>query len=361
MQVVYLDNNATTKPDPQVVAAMVPFLQELYGNPSSAHRFGQRSRQAIDEARAQLADFLGCSDRELIFTGGGTEASNTAFRSLLAARAPRTVVVTSTVEHSATKQMCEKHVDAGLDVRSVGVHDDGTLDMDALASALDDDVAFCTMMWANNETGVLFDVAQIADICREKGVPFHCDATQALGKIPADFHRLGFDMATIASHKFHGPKGVGALFVRKGLRVDPLLVGGPQERARRGGTENVPGIVGLGKAAEVAKDKLPDMARVEKVLFNQTWYQIRVPEGVTSYVSKAFVNAQGDGETGTINQDRTPVKAASLRGPGESYREQLLLSKDDTVTILAEEGNYYKVVSPKDAFVFIPAGTLRKA
>ncbi|MEM6313149.1 MAG: aminotransferase class V-fold PLP-dependent enzyme, partial [Planctomycetota bacterium] len=177
--------------------------------------------------------------------------------------APRTVVVTSTVEHSATKQMCEKHTDADLEVRAVAVNDDGTLDMDALAAALDDEVALCTMLWANNETGVLFDVEAIAEACHEKGVPFHCDATQTLGKVPADFHALGVDMATIAAHKFYGPKGVGALFVRKGLPVDPLLIGGPQERARRGGTENVPGIVGLGKAAEIAKEMLTDMERVE--------------------------------------------------------------------------------------------------
>ena len=253
MQVVYLDNNATTRPDPKVVAAMLPYMQELWGNPSSAHRFGQAARQGIDEARQQVAALIGTRDREIVFTGTGTEASNTAFRGLLETRAPRTKILTSTVEHSATKEMCERAVEGDINVVKIPVNEHGDLDLDVLEAELGDDVAFVTMMWANNETGVMFDVPAIADRCKHHGVPFHCDAAQAAGKVAVDFKAAGFDCATLDAHKFHGPKGIGALWLRKGLMLPSWSVGGPQERGRRGGTENVAGIVGMGKAAELAK------------------------------------------------------------------------------------------------------------
>jgi cysteine desulfurase len=265
MDVVYLDNNATTKPAPEVVAAMMPYLTEWYGNPSSVHRFGQRARQGIDEARAQVAALLGCADSELLFTGGGTEAVNTAVRGLLAARAPRKRIVTTTVEHSATRELCQQLAKEGAEVVEVPVDHEGRLDMDRLRDAITDDAALVTIMWANNETGVLFSVKEIAERCRAKRVPFHCDATQAIGKIPVNVAEVGFDAVSFASHKFHGPKGVGGLFVRRGLRFRPLLIGGPQERGRRGGTENVPGLVGMGKAAELAKAALPQMSRVAEL------------------------------------------------------------------------------------------------
>jgi cysteine desulfurase len=265
MDVVYLDNNATTKPAPEVVAAMMPYLTEWYGNPSSVHRFGQRARQGIDEARAQVAALLGCADSELLFTGGGTEAVNTAVRGLLAARAPRKRIVTTTVEHSATRELCQQLAKEGAEVVEVPVDHEGRLDMERLRDAITDDAALVTIMWANNETGVLFSVKEIAERCRAKRVPFHCDATQAIGKIPVNVAEVGFDAVSFASHKFHGPKGVGGLFVRRGLRFRPLLIGGPQERGRRGGTENVPGLVGMGKAAELAKAALPQMSRVTEL------------------------------------------------------------------------------------------------
>jgi cysteine desulfurase len=258
--VVYLDNNATTRPAPEVVEAMLPFLSELYGNPSSVHRFGQRARQAIDEARSRIAGLVGCADSELLFTGGGTEAINTAVRGLLAARSPRKRIVTTTVEHSATRELCQQLLKDGLvELVELPVDGGGALDLDELRAALMNDPALVTIMWANNETGVLFPVEQIAPICKAAKVPFHCDATQAIGKIPADFKAIGFDAASFASHKFHGPKGVGTLFVRRGVRFKPLLIGGPQERGRRGGTENVAGIVGMGVAAEVARRALPEV------------------------------------------------------------------------------------------------------
>lgn len=259
---VYLDNNATTRPAPEVVDAMLPYLAEWYGNPSSVHRFGQRARQGIDEARAQVAALVGCADAELLFTGGGTEAVNTAVRSLLATRAPRKRIVTTTVEHSATRELCAQLAKEGAEVIELPVDHGGALDLDQLAAAVTDDTALVTLLWANNETGVLFPVDRVAAICKAKRVPFHCDGTQAVGKIPVNVAQLGVDAMSFASHKFHGPKGVGALFTRRGLRIRPLLIGGPQERARRGGTENVPGIVGMGTAADLARAHLNDMPRV---------------------------------------------------------------------------------------------------
>src|SRR4051812_16574882 len=203
---------------------MVPYLRDFYGNPSSVHRFGQRARQAVDEARAQVAQLIGCADSELLFTGGGTEAINTAVRGLLGARAPRKRVVTTTVEHSATRELCQQLIREGYDVEEIAVDQRGALDLDRLTAAIggEDQTALVSIMWANNETGVLFPVAEIAALCREGRVPFHCDATQAVGKVPVDLHALGIDAASFASHKFHGPKGVGSLFVRRGLRIRPL-------------------------------------------------------------------------------------------------------------------------------------------
>lgn len=262
MNLVYLDNNATTRPAPEAIAAMMPLYGEFYGNPSSVHRFGQRARQAVDEARFHLAELVGCSPTELSFTGGGTEAVNTAIRGILATRAPRKRIVITAVEHSATRELCQQLAREGAEIITLDVDIEGRLDLDELKARVNDDTALVSLMWANNETGVLFPVREIAVICREKKVPFHCDGTQAVGKIRVNVSELGIDAMSFASHKFHGPKGVGCLFARRGLRVRPLIIGGPQEHGRRGGTENVPGIVGMGKAAELAKIAMPEMEEV---------------------------------------------------------------------------------------------------
>ena len=262
MNLVYLDNNATTRPAPEAIAAMMPLYEEFYGNPSSVHRFGQRARQAVDEARFNLAELVGCSPTELSFTGGGTEAVNTAIRGILATRAPRKRIVITAVEHSATRELCQQLAREGAEIITLDVDIEGRLDLDELKARVNDDTALVSLMWANNETGVLFPVREIAVICREKKVPFHCDGTQAVGKIRVNVSELGIDAMSFASHKFHGPKGVGCLFARRGLRVRPLIIGGPQEHGRRGGTENVPGIVGMGKAAELAKIAMPEMEEV---------------------------------------------------------------------------------------------------
>ncbi len=279
MELIYLDNNATTKPAPEAVAAMLPFLTEWYGNASSVHRFGQRSRQAIDEARDQVASLIGCDDAELIFTAGGTESINTAIRGLLQSRSPRKQIITTTVEHSAVRELCKSLGQHGAEILEIPVDEQGSPDLERLESTLSDETALLSMMWANNETGVILPVARVAEMCRRRRVPFHCDATQAVGKLPVDVRSIPVDVMSFASHKFHGPKGVGGLFVRKGVRMRPLLVGGPQERSRRGGTENVPGIVGMGKAAELAQKHLSNMTQVAAMRdrFEQT-VLVQIPD-----------------------------------------------------------------------------------
>lgn len=283
MNVVYLDNNATTRPAPEVIAAMMPMYEEFYGNPSSVHRFGQRARQAIDEARSQLAELVGCSPAELSFTGGGTEAVNTAIRGILATRSPRNRIVVSAVEHSATRELCQQLAREGAEIVTLEVDLEGHLDLNELTAQVTEDTALVSLMWANNETGVLFPVREIAAICRAKKVPFHCDGTQAVGKIPVNVTDLGVDAMSFASHKFHGPKGVGSLYARRGLRVRPLIIGGPQEHGRRGGTENVPGIVGMGKAAELAGRALPQIERVRTM-------RDRLEQSILQSIPEARVN-----------------------------------------------------------------------
>jgi cysteine desulfurase len=287
VEVIYLDNNATTRPDALVVEAMVTVLTEFYGNPSSVHRFGQRARHAVDQARGQVAALIGCAEAELLLTGGGTEAVNTAIRGLLAARSPRKRIVTTAVEHSATRQLCQELARNGAEMVEIGVDGQGRLDVEAWKNAIDEQTALATAMWANNETGVIFPVAALAEICKARGVPFHCDGTQAVGKIPVDVKAAGIDAMSLASHKFHGPKGVGALYARRGLRVPALIIGGPQERGRRGGTENVPGIVGMGKAAELAAAGLSKMGRVAEL-------RDKLENGVLHCIAETSVN--GDQE-----------------------------------------------------------------
>jgi cysteine desulfurase len=287
MPLVYLDNNATTQPAPEVVAEMLPYLTEFFGNPSSAHRFGQRARQAVDEARARVARLIGCSDGELLFTGCGTESINTAIRGLLAARSPRRKIVTSTVEHSASRELCQQLAREGVEIVQIRVHVDGAIDIDQLRDAVDDRTALVSVMWANNETGIIFPIEEIAGICKAAHVPIHCDATQAVGKVPLDFHAVGLDAASFAAHKFHGPKGVGGLFLRRGIRISPLLIGGPQEKGRRGGTENVASIVGMGKAAELASEHLPEMQSVGRL-------RDRFEEAILRAIPSASVNGDRD-------------------------------------------------------------------
>jgi cysteine desulfurase len=297
MQLIYLDNNATTKPAPEAVSAMVPYLTDWYGNASSVHRFGQRSRQALDEARSQVAALIGCDDAELVFTAGGTESINTAIRGLLMSRAPRKQILTSTVEHSAVKELSKHLGREGAEVLEIPVDEGGSLDLERLDSLLNDDTALVSVMWANNETGVIMPVAEIAEMCKRRRVPFHCDATQAVGKLPIDVHGIPIDVMSFASHKFHGPKGVGGMFVRKGVRVRPLMIGGPQERSRRGGTENVPGIVGMGKAAELAQIAMLKVSEIaeKRDRFEQTILSCIEDSHVIGRTDQRLVNTSNIG------------------------------------------------------------------
>jgi cysteine desulfurase len=249
---IYLDNNATTAIDPGVLDAMLPFLKEQYGNPSSAYGFGKKVARAIDHAREQIASLLHCEPEEIVFTSCGTESDNSAIQSALLIDRDRRHVVTSKVEHSAILKQAEALARRGYEISWLDVDEYGLIDLGALEQAIRPDTAIVSLMFANNETGVLFPTAEIAEICRRKQTIFHTDAVQAVGKIPIDLQSMPIQFLSLSGHKLHAPKGVGALYVNRRTRFNPFLIGGSQENKRRGGTENTASIVALGKAAELA-------------------------------------------------------------------------------------------------------------
>lgn len=249
---IYLDNNATTKVDPAVVEEMLPFLTELYGNPSSGYRFGQQVGKALDTARERVAALLGCEPGEILFTSCGTESTNAALNSALLMDRDRQHIVTTRVEHSATLKHCETLAKRGYEVTWLGVNEQGQVDLHELEKAIRPDTAIVSVMWANNETGVLFPIDEIAGIVRKKHTLFHTDAVQAIGKIPINLDHAKINLLSLSGHKLHCPKGVGVLYVNKRTKFHPYLIGGGQEHGKRAGTENVAGIVALGKACEVA-------------------------------------------------------------------------------------------------------------
>ncbi len=257
-KIIYLDNNATTRLDPAVVEEMMPFLTDHYGNPSSGHQLGARARKAIDLARGQVAAMLGCEPSEIAFTSCGTESNNAAINAAVQFEPRGKHVITSAVEHSAVLRHCEDLAKRGAEVTFLGVDRDGNVDLAELEQAIRTQTAIVSLMWANNETGVLFPVDKIAEVCRKKGVFFHTDAVQAAGKIPIRLRDTAINFLSISAHKFHGPKGVGALYLNRRARFRPTIIGGSQENGRRAGTENVASIVGMGKAAELAVKCLPE-------------------------------------------------------------------------------------------------------
>ncbi|MEY4299735.1 MAG: hypothetical protein RIR25_971 [Verrucomicrobiota bacterium] len=260
---IYLDNNATTPVDPRVREAMLPFLGEKFGNPSSAHASGRAARAALEQARGQVASLLGASDESVVFTSGGTESINTAIRGALAAQPGKRHLVTSAVEHSATRNLCAQLEREGCEVTWLPVDAGGCIDLDAYRRSLRSDTALVTLVWANNETGVIFPIADMARMADERHIAFHTDAVQAAGKVPVDLSAVPAHLLSISAHKFHGPKGTGALFLRAGMGLPSILLGGAQENGRRAGTENVPGIVGLAAAAELAQAAMAsEMPRV---------------------------------------------------------------------------------------------------
>jgi len=253
MKTIYLDNNATTRVAPEVMDAMTPFFVEYYGNPSSAHRFGGQVAARLREARGQVAALLGAEPGEILFTSCGTESDNTAVMSALSVNPGKRHVVTSRVEHPAIHTLGQHLRERGYEVTEIPVDGEGRLDMERYADSLRPDTAVVSLMWANNETGVIFPVEEAARLARDQEILFHTDAVQIVGKVPVNLKESAIDMLSISGHKLHGPKGIGVLYVRKGTKFSPFLIGGHQEGNRRGGTENTPGIIGLGKACELAQ------------------------------------------------------------------------------------------------------------
>lgn len=284
---IYLDNNATTKPAEEVVQAMLPFLREDFGNPSSLHIAGQTARHAVEAARARVASLVGARPRDIVFTSGGTEADNLGILGALDAYPSRKHVVTTSVEHVAVHDLCVRLAVRGNRVTFVPVDRDGRLDVDALAAALDDETAIVAVMAVNNETGVLFPLNEIAAITSQRGVPLHVDAVQAAGRIELDVRTLPVASLALSAHKIHGPKGIGALYVAPGTRIRSQFVGGHQERDLRPGTENVAGIVGFGVAAGLAKERMPiDVPRICAL-------RDRLERGILAGVPSAVVIASG--------------------------------------------------------------------
>ncbi|MBB6054233.1 cysteine desulfurase NifS [Tolumonas osonensis] len=266
MKAIYLDNNATTRLDPMVLEAMMPFMTENYGNPSSIHGFGEPVRKGIERAREQVAALLGAAhDSEIIFTSCATEANSTAILSAVEALPERKEIITSVVEHPAILEVCEHLERRGYTIHRLPVDGQGRLDLAHYQSLLSDNVALVTVMWANNETGTVFPVQTMATMAKEKGILFHTDGVQAVGKFPIHLASSDIDLLSFSGHKLHAPKGVGALYVKRGTRFRPLLRGGHQERGRRAGTENAAGIVGLGMACELAEVHMPMMSHLAEL------------------------------------------------------------------------------------------------
>ena len=310
---IHLDANATTRPAPEVAEAVVRALRESWGNPSSVHRAGGEAKRQIELARESVAQLMGCQERELVWTSGGTESTNLAIRGTLeffaATEATRRVLVTTRFEHAAVRELAQRLAKHGTEVVWLPSHADlpGSPDLDALATLLaarGDEIALVSLMWANNETGVLTDIRRAGALCREHGVRFHSDATQFVGKLPTDFAAMQVDLASCSAHKLHGPKGVGALYVRRTVHLAPQQIGGPQENERRGGTENVPAIAGFGVAARLAKAWLATDGR-----------------GRSQGVRDAFEHAVVRGTGGVVNGIQTNSASSADASAGtESHR-----------------------------------------
>lgn len=259
MKKIYLDNNATTPIHPEVLDAILPYLKDEFGNPSSIHWAGRNTRRGVDDAREKTAKLLNCDASEIIFTSCGSEGNNLAIKGIAESKRDKgNHIITTKVEHPAVLSTCKYLQKTGFDVTYLDVDSEGMLDLDQLKKAITPKTILITIMFANNETGVIFPIEEIGNIAKGHNIPFHTDAVQAAGKIPIDVKKMNIDLLTISGHKLYAPKGVGALYVKRGVRLTPLIHGGHQERNRRGGTENVAGIVALGKASEIAQRDMPE-------------------------------------------------------------------------------------------------------
>jgi cysteine desulfurase len=281
---IFFDNNATTRVAPEVIEEMMPYLTERYGNPSSMHTFGGAVGRKVNEARERVASLLGCEPDEVLFTSCGTESDNTAIKGTLAMYSARRKVITTRVEHPAVLATCRDLERHGYSVHEIGVNRAGQLDMDELGIRMDDNTALVSVMWANNETGTIFPVETIAELAKARGVVFHTDAVQAVGKIPLNLKNSAIDLLSVSGHKLHAPKGVGALYVRRGTRVATFMHGGHQEFGRRGGTENVPGIIAFGKACQLAQQHMEEENTRVRLLRD------RLESGILKSCPDCFVN-----------------------------------------------------------------------
>ncbi len=310
---VYLDNNATTRVAPEVIAEMLPYFGDLYGNPSSMHRFGGRVGTALRDARARIAGLINATPEEILFTSCGTESDNAAIRAAIAAQPDKRHIMTTRVEHPAIKNLFEHLSTKGYRVTMIPVDREGRFDMPYFQEHLTDDTAVVSVMWANNETGVLFPIEEIADTLKQRGIRFHTDAVQAVGKIPVDVKTAGVDMLSFSGHKLHVFKGIGVLYVRKGIPFSAFLIGGHQEQGRRGGTENTASIVGLAKACEMAAEHIGEEDTRVRALRD------RLEEGLLAAVPNATVN----GDRGQRTPNTTNIGFESVEG------EAILLMMDE--------------------------------
>jgi len=287
MKEIYLDNNATTKVDEEVFEEMRPYFCELYGNPSSMHFFGGQVQSKVNEARVRVAELLGATPDEIIFTACGTESDNAAIRSALEVFPDRRHIITSRVEHPAVLTQCRNLTQKGYRVTEIGVDGAGRLDMDELKGAVDTDTAIVSLMWANNETGVIFPVEEAAAIAKSKGALFHSDAVQAIGKIPVNMAASSIDMLSLSGHKLHAPKGIGVLYLKRGTPFRPFMVGGHQEKSRRAGTENAAAIIALGKACQLAGQQMEAENSVVKAMRD------RLQDALMEAIPHARINGGG--------------------------------------------------------------------
>jgi cysteine desulfurase len=344
---IYLDNNATTRTDPAVVEAMLPYFSDQFGNASSAHAFGSEVGGALKAARQKLQALLGAAfDHELVFTSGGTESDNAAILSALAFDPARDEIVTTSVEHPAVLSLVE-HLEKtrGIKVHRIGVDAQGRLDIDAYRRALGPRTAVASVMWANNETGTLFPVEFLAKLAHVAGVLFHTDAVQAAGKIAIELKATEIDMLSLSAHKLHGPKGIGALYVRKGVKFKPLILGGPQERRRRGGTENSPGIVGFGEAAELALTRMEEERtrvgglrnRLEQGIIQQIGHCVVLgDEGnrLPNTANIAFAHLEGEAIIHNMNRAGIAASLGSACASGSTEPSHVLVAMKVPSTVL---------------------------
>lgn len=284
MKVVYLDNNATTRTAPEVVEAMLPYFTDLYGNPSSMHLFGGQLAKPLNRAREEVAALIGADPSEIVFTSCGTESDNAAIWGVLHSYPQKRHIITTRVEHPAVGNLVTYLSKKGYKVTLLPVDREGLLKPEQLAEAITDETALVSIMWANNETGVLFPIETLAHIAKSRGVLFHTDAVQAVGKIPIDLSRVPVDLLSFSGHKLHAPKGIGVLYIRKGTPFTPFIIGGHQEKGRRGGTENVPYIIGLGKACEMARKHLVEENRRIRKLRD------KLEEGILQSIPRVIIN-----------------------------------------------------------------------